>query len=763
MAIINGTENNDSLTGGLDNDSISGLAGDDTLNGGAGNDTLNGGDGLDSLHGGTGDDTLIGTYLVDSFFYYNEITGEYYEEYVYSFDTLVGGSGNDVYKLIGYEYNDHIIDAVIREDAGGGIDTVITGDPGHSLRPNVENLVFQRSYDCQGSGNELDNRITSGGGDDYLTGYAGNDTLDGGGGDDQLYGGGGADSMSGGAGNDTLDGGGGDDDMSGGAGNDSYDVDNAGDVVIENAESGVDTVRSTVTHILGSNIENLVLTGDLAIHGTGNTLDNRLTGNRASNALTGSAGNDTLYGGLGTDILAGGAGNDTYVVDNTGDVLIEGASGGSDTVQSSVTHTLGSNIEDLVLTGSVAINGTGNALRNRLTGNSAGNTLNGLAGADSMDGGLGDDTYLVDSTGDVVTELPVSGTDTVKSSLTHTLAANVENLVLTGTVAIHGTGNTLDNRLTGNSAGNALTGGAGNDTLDGQGGVDILVGGTGNDSYDVDNAGDVVIENAASGADTVRSTVTHILGSNIENLALNGAVAINGTGNTLGNTLTGNGAANRLNGLTGADSMGGGLGNDTYFVDNIGDVVTEAPAAGTDTTQSSVTHTLAANVENLILTGVGAINGTGNTLGNTLAGNTTSNTLNGGAGNDLLLGGSGNDTLAGASAVAPFGAAEIDTLTGGTGNDTFVLGVAGSISYNDAITGTAGASGYALITDFSPGDKLQLKFAITGYYLDAAPAGLPSGLALFLNDYSVAPASNEIIAVIQGTNAINALVDVQLV
>jgi Ca2+-binding RTX toxin-like protein len=162
--------------------------------------------------------------------------------------------------------------------------------------------------------------------------------------------------------------------------------------------------------------------------------------------------------------MAGGAGNDTYVVDNTDDTVTEGSGAGTDTVQSSVTFTLGFNVENLTLTGTAAINGTGNTLVNALTGNGAANVLNGLAGADTMAGGAGNDTYIVDNISDTVTEAAGAGTDTVQSSVTVTLSANVENLTLTGTAAINGTGNTLANILFGNSANNILTGGAGNDT-----------------------------------------------------------------------------------------------------------------------------------------------------------------------------------------------------------------------------------------------------------------------------------------------------------
>ncbi|WP_013325320.1 choice-of-anchor L domain-containing protein [Gloeothece verrucosa] len=315
---------------------------------------------------------------------------------------------------------------------------------------------------------------------------------------DDLYGGNGDDNLEGGIGDDLLDGGTGIDSLSGGTGNDIYIVDNSGDVVTETSTitNEIDTVKSSINYSLGDNLEDLILTGTSAINGTGNNLNNTLTGNTAANILDGGTGNDTLIGG---------AGNDTYIVDNTADVVIETSTLSTeiDTVQSSVTYSLGNNLEKLILSGTSAINGTGNALNNTITGNSANNILDGSTGADTLIGGGGNDLYIVDNTGDIVTETSTLAgeIDTVQSSITYTLKANVENLTLTGTSLINGTGNALNNIITGNSNNNTLTGNAGSD---------ILIGGGGNDTLNLglnDGVADIVRYTLGDGVDVINQFV----------------------------------------------------------------------------------------------------------------------------------------------------------------------------------------------------------------------------------------------------------------
>ena len=333
-------------------------------------------------------------------------------------------------------------------------------------------------------GTATDDMISGTVGADIINGGSGNDTLYGRAGDDTLNGGAGNDVLNGEAGNDTLNGGAGADTLVGGSGNDTYVVDNVGDVVTEYAAQGIDLVNASLNWTLGANVENLTLTGTSAINATGNGLDNVLTGNSANNALTGGDGNDTLDGGTGDDTMLGGVGNDVYVVNVVTDVVIENANDGADTVRSTVAWTLGANLENLTLTGTAAIAGTGNALDNVLVGNGANNTLAGGAGNDALDGGLGNDTmvggtgddiYVVNAVADIVTENANEGTDTVQSAVAWSLQANLENLTLTGTAAVNGTGNANANTLIGNAAANLLTGAEGNDIYDGGAGNDAFI------------------------------------------------------------------------------------------------------------------------------------------------------------------------------------------------------------------------------------------------------------------------------------------------
>ncbi len=230
-------------------------------------------------------------------------------------------------------------------------------------------------------------------------------------------------------------------------------------------------------------------------------------------------------------------------------------------------------------------------------------------------------------------------------------------------------GNGVANYLRGEAGNDRLVGGDGNDTLDGGSGNDVLEGGAGNDIYIVSSVGDRTTEAAGSGTDTVRSSISWTLAANIERLELLGTANLNGTGNVLSNTLVGNSGSNVLNGGAGNDYMAGGAGNDIYYVSSAGDQTIEAAGGGSDIVRSSISWTLAANVERLELLGTANLNGTGKALSTTLVGNSGSNILNGGAGNDYIVGGAGNDRL-----------------IGGAGSDTFFFNVAPGSTNIDTIS-----------------------------------------------------------------------------
>ena len=206
---------------------------------------------------------------------------------------------------------------------GAVIENAVTGDGYDTLIGNaLDNKLYGMRGDdtLQGAagndqlyGGEGADVLDGGAGVDLLDGGVGNDRLDGGAGDDRLLGGADCDQLTGGAGNDWLDGGAGIDRMTGGAGNDNYVVDAVADVVTETANAGTDSIYASMTYTLGGNLENLYLTDNVAINGTGNALANLIRGNASANTLRGNDGNDTLVGGAGNDVLYGGAGADRFV------------------------------------------------------------------------------------------------------------------------------------------------------------------------------------------------------------------------------------------------------------------------------------------------------------------------------------------------------------------------------------------------------------------------------------------------------------------
>ena len=541
-------------------------------------------------------------------------------------------------------------------------------------------------------------------GPDKITGSAHADILEGFAGNDEIIGGAGSDVLLGDLGNDILrDGPVDSDELVGGLGNDTYYVTLAGDVLLESANQGVDTVISGVSLTLARNFENLTLQGSDPLHGTGNAFANVITGNGGDNVLDGGAGNDTLIGG---------AGNDAYFVDSALDKIVETLPGGTDTVHATASYVLPVNVEDLILDGSGDINATGNALVNHLTGNDGNNRLDGGLGADIMAGAAGNDTYVIDNVNDVVTELPGQGSDTIVIGRNVDLGSafpEIENVTLSGAGAFNAIGDDNANTLIGNAAANHLTGAGGNDWLDGGLGNDTLDGGDGDDTYVVNSAADVIID--ASGNDTVRASISFSLvlpaGLQMDNITLLGAAALNATGNASHNVLIGNAGANKLDGGGGADDMSGGAGSDTYFVDNVGDTVTESVAGaigGIDLVLSSVSFSLTDNVENLTLQGSDPLHGTGNALANVITGNGGDNVLDGGAGNDTLIGGGGNDTYFVDSALDKV----VETLPGGTDTVHATASYVLPVNVEDLILDDAGgdinATGNALVNHLTGND-----------------------------------------------------------
>jgi serralysin len=662
-------------------------------------------------------------------------------------DTLTGGSGEDVYIV-------HGVGERVVEVAGGGIDEVRTALDTFSLAgiANVEDLTYTGAANFTGTGNTLANVITGGDGDDLIDGKSGADLMIGGEGDDTYVvdnaldaiiesgsgwdlvrssvsytlggdiesleltgtanltatGNAGANHITGNTGANLIDGLAGADTMLGGAGNDSYVVDDSSDVVVEEADQGTDTVKLAATfadtnYTLGENVENAIVLGAGGV---------ALTGNAGANRLTGGDGGDSLDGGDGTDTLAGGLGNDTYVL-GAGDMVSEVASGGvADEIVTTMTEVSlagYANVENLTYTGTGGFIGTGSAAANVIVSGAGADLLSGGAGADTLRGGAGGDTYIVDNVADVVDELGMDGAvDLVRSSVSYTLGAGVEQLELQGVSSnISGTGNELDNVITGN---------AGSNRLDGAGGADTMVGGSGADTYVVDHALDVVTELASGGMDLVQTTLSSFdLGSvsEVENLLFTGSGGFSGAGNTLANSITGgdaddtltggdgndvlNGGAGNdsMSGDAGADVMRGGSGNDTYVLDVSTDRAIESIGEGVDTVVASFNYTLGANLENLVLTG-SAVNGLGNGLDNLILGTSTANSMTGSTGHDTLVGGGGADTLLGGAGfdrivVADLAFAKVD---GGTDQDVLAFGFAGTIDLtsiaNNRILGTEG-------------------------------------------------------------------------
>lgn len=550
---LEGLAGDDSLLGGAGNDELLAGHGDDILHGGDGNDLLEGDFGADVLHGGKGDDLLYGgpgvdTYVVgantgfDTLNLGNALTFGFepaplldvlrFEADVTPSQVRLQRLGSGLHLFVDGA-DSHVF------DIGNPSNPDYTGESFHG--PSIGRIEFadgtlwdgaeikrrsllgasegeDRLYGFELSGDEIrglgGNDLLNGGrGDDSLFGDAGDDTLHGDDGNDLIYGGAGADVLVGGSGIDTIVFGPGDgDDTAHSIEVLRFTAVNAPDVDAWRASGGLHfqlrATGDTVSVVDGSLTRVEFTDGtawdqhDLdAIRARGTSGDDYLEGTDGDDVIAGLEGNDQLFGvgghdeldgGPGQDWMYGGAGDDTFIVDDAFDRVFENPGEDHDRVLSSVSFTLDANVEDLTLTDSAPVSAVGNSLDNVLVGNAASNILDGRLGADVMQGGAGDDQYFVDDPMDTVVELAAEGIDTVFSSVSYTLGANLENLTLEGIGDLSASGNSLDNVLAGNQGANLLRGGAG---------ADWLAGGYGADTYFVapGDGADVVSDDGSSG------------------------------------------------------------------------------------------------------------------------------------------------------------------------------------------------------------------------------------------------------------------------
>ena len=723
MANFTGDENGNILVGG---------EGDDTLNGNGGNDSLLGGSGNDQLNGGEGDDILVGGAGAD---------------------TIDGGNGTDT---VDYSHETGASGVSVNLGPDGMVANGYPGVPGPSQASDtfgeIDTLISIE-------------RVITGAGSDAVVGSTASEYFETRAGDDYLSGGGGTDTFVGGSGDDhyIVEG--------------TATVHNNGgisfgevDQVVEQAGDGVDNVTANVTYTLGANVENLQLIGDLDLAGFGNSLNNVIIGNAGDNFLRGLEGDDYLNGGEGADFLDGATGNDTYVIDHVNDIVAmesPDALGGIDTVISSIGYTLGFTLENLTLTGTAAINGTGNHHDNIIIGNNAANVLIGGAGndhliggdgddlhdggfgGDTMAGGDGNDRYLVDHVGDVVIEAAGFGDDMVIARFHHNLAAGASVETMT---TVNASATTAIN-LTGNELNQSLYGNAGNNILTGLGGADYLVGGLGNDKYYVDEL-DFIAESVGGGDDWVFVPGTYVLrdGVEVETLVAvdqNSLDPVNLTGNEFGQSLYGSQGANSLNGGLGNDylvglggndfllggggndNLAGGQGNDLYYVD-AGDAIVETAGEGDDLAVALQSFALGSgqSVETLAAAeGTAGINLTGNALAQSLYGNAGNNVLTSGGGADYLVGGAGSDTFVltnapGVSTIADYAAGEVvdiaQYLSVGSGTNIVSGGYVRIVGTELQVDGSGGGDSWVTVGNVSGSGAVTIRYQSGGAPTDVS-------------------------------------------
>lgn len=537
IQIVIGSNSGDIILGGDRADHLYGQGGNDTLIGGAGSDTLAGGAGIDSYDGGDGFDLIVFSPrnsneaqptagVVASL-----LTGLIANDGYGNAESMVGGAAHTIEMLIGTSFAD---DLTGRPNASPG--SFGTTGPGFLRGSQGNDSLRAAAADSRNvAADYLRDPDTNSDGFGVTVNLLAQTATDGWGGTDSLFnigavrGSAFADSLTGNDADNWFRGEAGSDTIIGALGIDyiSYTDSGAGVLldlvtgVVQDGWGATDSV-SGIEQAGGSETAGDTMLGDGAanlFNGYGG--DDSLSGGLGNDTLAAHSGDDTLDGGRGNDSLAGGTGDDLYIVGAAGDKVAEDPGAGSDTVQSSVSWTLGDNLEALVLTGIAKI-GTGNTLDNTITGNGGKNnlsgddgndtieggdgadTLEGGLGADSLVGGGGADVYIVDAA-DTILEGPGGGIDEVRASFDYTLGAELETLTLLAGAA-NGTGNTANNLITGNGGNNLLSGLGGRDELLGGAGGDTLLGGDGSDTLDGGGGRDSM--DGAAGRDSFRWTQT---------------------------------------------------------------------------------------------------------------------------------------------------------------------------------------------------------------------------------------------------------------
>ena len=628
--VLDGADGNDSLTGGLGHDRLDGGAGHDAINGGNGDDWIVAGLGSDFVTGGMHYDTLdlsasnlrdidcaFSIALSDdlsasvSFSTIERIIGTTLDDLITMAGqgmTVEGRDGDDIARVtFGWETVDGG-DGRDRIDASALHDGVIAVD----LATGATNgdAVYLNFEDVTVG----DASATIGGTDDANTIRTGdgNDVIDGRGGDDSIACGLGDDAIEGGDGVDRLD-------------------------LSAIAQGIVLSLRTTAAQETGAGLK--TISGFEVVIATSG--DDRLVSNGLA-ALYAGAGDDrvtiTADGGV-AELIDGGEGFDTLDASDlaagtlwTFD-LATGVSGTGGTFTGFEAVTSGASLDDItghdgddvIATGGGADSVRAGGGADRIGGGEGADHLAGEAGDDWIAGGAGDDRIEGGEGFDTADYAGATAAVTVRLGIVSAQdTGGAGRDTLAGIEAA--IGSTFADSLVGTAGANTLSGGGGNDSLNAAGGDDLLDGGEGGDNL-----------LGGNGIDTLHG----------------------GEGN------------DTLNGQLHADTMAGGTGDDQYYVDDAGDVVTEASAEGFDSVRSSIGYVLGDHVERLFLLGQ-ARSGTGNALDNGMQGSEGADVLAGLDGNDTLRGNNGTDTIeGGAGNDFLYGGALRDVLTGGTGADQF--------------------------------------------------------------------------------------------